>query len=79
MHVGPSVTAFGEAFGDIVSNEKFFFQLESDKWGGRFVDLREEDALVDNSVVKAVPLQVRLGIQHYYIFCELTISDQVAS
>ncbi len=51
-----------------MSNEKFFFQLESDKWGGRFVDLREEDALVDNSMVKAVLLQVRLGIQHYNFF-----------
>ncbi len=54
-------TAFFEAFGDIVNeaNEQFFFQLESDKWGGRFVDLTEEDALLDNAVVKAVPLQVR--------------------
>ncbi len=65
-------TAFFEAFEDIVdqgSKEKFFFQLESDKWGGRFVDLGEEDTLVDNSVVKAVPLQARETWHCQYYFC----------
>ena len=42
-------------FDDILQpGEEFFLQLESEKWGGTFVDLLGSQEVADRSVVKAV-------------------------
>ena len=43
------------AFDDILQpGQEFILQLESEKWGGTFVDLLDSQEVADHSVVKAV-------------------------
>lgn len=51
--------AFYKAFEDVLESTKVFFQIESEQWGGRFVDLGEDEVLANSVVLKAVPVQVK--------------------
>ena len=42
------------AFSDVLqSGQEFFLKVKREEWGGVFVDVQENDEIVDKSVVKA--------------------------
>ena len=45
--------AIQEKFADVLQpGQEFFMQLESDKWGGKFLDVLVDQEVADRSVVK---------------------------
>ena len=43
-----------ETFKDVIEGHDFFLQVKSEEWGGLFVDLNDDEQVLDKSVIKAV-------------------------
>ena len=46
------------AFSDVLCGQEFFLQIKDEEWGGAFVELTEDMAVPDKSVVEAKRIEV---------------------
>ena len=57
-----------ETFKDVIEGQDFFLQVKSEEWGGLFVDLKDDEEVVDKSVIKAVIKPRKVEVKQFQCF-----------